>query len=277
MSGQLAEVSERIEGTRALGSVIGAMRGVAAARSREARGRLDGVRAYAQTVGMAIGQALALLPPGPADESARGRTTLVIALCAEQGFVGNFNERVVEAALGEAEPGELFVVGDRGLMLLATRERTPAWSAAMAAHTEEVPALADRIAQALYARLASGEPGRVLLVHAQPTTGAGFELVRARLLPFDFGRFAGAGRGREPIINLTPQRLLAQLAEEYVYAQLCEALMLSFAAENEARMQAMIAAHANVERQREALEAQFRRVRQSEITSEIVQLSSSRL
>jgi F0F1-type ATP synthase gamma subunit len=32
-----------------------------------------------------------------------------------------------------------------------------------------------------------------------------------------------------------------------------------------------------VERQREALEAQFRRVRQSEITSEIVQLSSSRL
>lgn len=279
MTGQLAQVSARIESTRALGSVIGAMRGVAAARSLEARSRLAGVRAYAQTVGTAIGQALALLPAGLAEAGPPpGDAPLVIALCAEQGFVGNFNERIVDAALDAAGPGELFVVGDRGLMLLAARERTPAWDAAMAAHTEELPALADRIAQALYARLADGESGRVLLVHAQPTAaGVGFELVRASLLPFDYSRFAAARQGREPVINLSPQRLLAQLAEEYVYAQLCEALVLSFAAENEARMQAMITAHSNVERRREALEAEFRRVRQSEITAEIVQLSSSRL
>jgi hypothetical protein len=38
-----------------------------------------------------------------------------------------------------------------------------------------------------------------------------------------------------------------QVREEDVYVELCDAVMLSFAAENEARMTAMIAARSNVE------------------------------
>ncbi|HEY0180447.1 MAG TPA: FoF1 ATP synthase subunit gamma [Dokdonella sp.] len=282
MSGELADVAERIDSTRSLGSVIGAMRGIAAARTHEARAQLDGVRAYARTIGAAIAQALALLPRERGDADApRGAGRIVVALCAEQGFAGNFNERVLDAALAvtAAAPAasSLFVIGDRGLMLLGARGIEPAWSAPMAAHVDEVPALADRVADALYARIAAGTAAGVVLVHAQPTTAMGFELVHAPLLPFDYDRFAGTHAGAAPYVTLAPEHLVEQLAQEYVYAELCEALVLSFAAENEARMQAMVAAHANVEKQREALEAEFRRVRQSEITAEIVQLSSSRL
>jgi len=76
------------------------------------------------------------------------------------------------------------------------------------------------------------------------------------------------------MVTLAPRKLLAKLAEEYIYTQLCEAVMLSFAAENEARMRAMIAARTNVHNTLDGLIQESRRLRQDEITSEIVELSS---
>jgi F-type H+-transporting ATPase subunit gamma len=80
-----------------------------------------------------------------------------------------------------------------------------------------------------------------------------------------------------PIVTLPPEQLLDQLAEEYVYAELCAAVMLSYAAENEARMQAMIAARSNVERKLDELTASYRNLRQEEITAEIIELSAGTL
>jgi F-type H+-transporting ATPase subunit gamma len=77
-----------------------------------------------------------------------------------------------------------------------------------------------------------------------------------------------------PIVTLPPEQLLDQLAEEYVYADLCAAVILSYAAENEARMQAMIAARSNVERKLDELTASYRNLRQEEITAEIIELSA---
>jgi F-type H+-transporting ATPase subunit gamma len=281
MSGRLGEVAAHLHTSHELGVVIAAMRGIAAARSREARQQLDGVRAYATTLGTAIGEALALLPEPDRPTAAHngGRRRLVLALCAEQGFAGSFNERVLEVATQrlDAAGAQLLVVGERGVMGAAERGQKLAWSVPMAVHTDEMSALAARIADALYARLADGTPTRVTLVHALPG-GSGRQQVVARpLLPFDYSRFPVAQHGKPPLITLAPGQLIAGLAEEYVYAELCEALMLSFAAENEARMQAMIAAQGNVEQRRTELLAEFRRVRQNEITDEIIELSSSRL
>lgn len=277
MSGRLAEVGQHLGTTRELGVVIGAMRGIAAARVQEARQRLDGVRAYAQTLGAAIGEALALLPepqrPAPARD-APGQA-LVLALCAEQGFVGTFNERVLDAAQALLGPGaQLWLLGERGGLGAGERGLAVDWSAPMAVHLDEVAGLAGRLAEALYARLGEGRARRVTLVHGQP--GSTAALVRP-LLPFDYSRFAVARRAQAPYVTLAPAQLVAGLADEYLFAELCEALVLSFAAENEARMQAMVAAQGNVEERRNELLAEFRRVRQDEITDEIIELSAQRL
>ena len=277
MSGRLAEVGQHLGTTRELGVVIGAMRGIAAARVQEARQRLDGVRAYAQTLGAAIGEALALLPepqrPAPAHD-APGQA-LVLALCAEQGFVGSFNERVLDAAQALLGPGaQLWLLGERGELGAGERGLAVDWSAPMAVHLDEVAGLAGRLAEALYARLGEGRARRVTLVHGQP--GSTAALVRP-LLPFDYTRFAVARRAQAPYVTLAPAQLVAGLADEYLFAELCEALVLSFAAENEARMQAMVAAQGNVEERRNELLAEFRRVRQDEITDEIIELSAQRL
>ena len=85
-------------------------------------------------------------------------------------------------------------------------------------------------------------------------------------------------RERSPRLTTLPlDQLLAQVAEEYVFSELCEAVMLSFAAENEARMRAMIAARTNVERKLDELTASYRNLRQEEITAEIIELSAGTL
>ena len=141
-------------------------------------------------------------------------------------------------------------------------------------HAEEVPLLASRITDALYSRLEKSQATRVTVIHAVPAPSAAIEIVERSLLPFDFVRFKVAPRAVPPITTLPPEQLLAGLAEEYVYAELCEEIMLSFAAENDARMRAMIAARSNVARKLEELVSSFRRLRQEEITGEIIELSA---
>ena len=278
MSGKLSEVEGRIGTVHQLEAVITAMRGSAAARSREAHSRLDGIRAYAAVIGEAIGQALALAPAAEPTtrEAGSPQGDIVIVLSAEQGFVGSFNERVVGAAEGHLNAGgsELLIVGDRGAMVAAERALTFGWSAPMVAHAEEAPLLASRITDALYSRLEKDQVRRVTMIHAVPAPSATIEVVERVLVPFDFARFKVTPRSVAPITTLPVEQLIADLAEEYVYAQLCEAVMLSFAAENEARMVAMIAARSNVARKLDELVASFRRLRQEEITGEIIELSA---
>jgi F-type H+-transporting ATPase subunit gamma len=159
-------------------------------------------------------------------------------------------------------------------MVAAERGLELGWSAPMVAHAEEVPLLAGRITDALYSRLEKGLATRVTVIHAVPAPSASIEIVERTLLPFDFARFKVAPSAVPPITTLPSEQLLAELAEEYVYAELCEEVMLSFAAENEARMEAMIAARSNVARKLDELIASFRRLRQEEITGEIIELSA---
>jgi F-type H+-transporting ATPase subunit gamma len=276
MSGKLSEVESRIGTVHQLEAVITAMRGSAAARSREARSRLDGIRAYAAAIGGAIAQALA---PGSDPQPWKPQSPerhVVIVLSSEQGFAGTFNERVLDAAERhlQADGSELLIIGDRGAMVAAERGLVFDWSAPMVAHAQEVPLLASRITDALYARLEKDQARRVTVIHAVPAPSASIEVVERTLLPFDFARFKVVPRSIPPITTLPPEQLLAELAEEYVYAELCEELMLSFAAENEARMAAMIAARSNVARKLDELVASFRRLRQEEITGEIIELSA---
>ncbi len=278
MSGKLSEVEKRIGAVHQLETVITAMRGLAAARSREARSRLDGVRAYASVIGAGIGEALTLTSQSASAEAPDSRAGghIIIAICAEQGFVGTFNERVMEKALHHLElgPVEFLLVGHRGTTIMAERGLPFDWSTPMAVHADEAPALANRITDALYDRLQAGRAKHVMAVHAVPGPSGMIDVVERRLLPFDFTRFQVAQTAVAPIVILPPERLLSELAEEYVYAELCEAIILSYAAENEARMQAMIAARSNVEGKLTELVGSYRTLRQEEITAEIIELSA---
>jgi len=267
MTDRASDVEARIGTVRQLSSVIGAMRGVAAARSREARSQLDGVRAYARTIAGSIGQILAFSPElGRADPVREELGAhAIIALVAEQGFAGAFSERVLAAVrrLADAylvQRTEILLIGDRGLMVAQQRGFTIDWAAPMVAHVEQAAPLANKIVDALYARIDARRVTRVTVVHAIPDGSSAIQIVERQLLPFDFSRFPASANK-------------ATLVEEYVFAELCEATVLSFAAENEARMRAMIEARANVTKTLDGLVARSRQLRQEEITNEIIELA----
>lgn len=280
MAERLGDIEQRLESVDQLSSVVSAIQGIAAARLREADDRLAGIRSHAATIAEAIGHALTLLPvdavAGSEGSQTGGGMPLVMALCSEQGFVGGFNSHVlgeVEGLLESQGPARIVMIGERGTAGLRERGLEAGWTAPMASHADEVLTLANRLTERLYSELRQGGVDRVLLVHAIPGQGA-VTSVTHRLIPFDFARFPQTERKVPPLLNLPVQDLLALLAEEYVFSEICEALMLSYAAESEARMYAMLAAHENVGHKRDELTAQARRMRQDQITEEVIELSS---
>ncbi len=280
MAERLSKIERKIESIEQLSAIVSAYRGIAAARLHEAEDRLDGIRSHAATIAGAIGQLLGLRShesqamPLPEPTGPR----LVLALCSEQGFVGSFNSRVLDETQRQIRtPGErpckLFVIGDRGLAIANERGVTVDWSAPMAAHADEATALGDRLVEALYAQIEREGVSRAMIVHAV-SGRAGPDVVTRQLIPFAFERFSASSAPLPPLINLPLPELVGALAQEYVFAELCEAVMLSYEAENEARMMAMLSARTNVADRLAILQTQARLMRQQEITAEVVELAA---
>lgn len=83
-----------------------------------------------------------------------------------------------------------------------------------------------------------------------------------------------ANNNLPPLTTLNPRELLADLALEYIFAELCDAAMQAFVAENEARMMTISAAKTNIAQKVSELSRQEQQVRQEEITTEIVELAT---
>lgn len=269
---RLAEIRRRTRSLADLAEVVGAMRSLAAARAQQARGALPAIRRYADVIDGALAEAVALVPPGDAAEDA-GRGAVVV-FASEHGFVGTFNERLLERAAAERAAGRdaLLVVGSRGAALASEQGLEVAWSTRMAAHGEGVVDVARAVADQVIERSAREDLRRVKMVYAKSARGAASEVTAAPLLPFDPApyRRPGAGDALPPLTHLPPPALLDELVLEWLLAELMRAAMESFASENGARLTAMEAAHSGIEQKLEELSAEERRRRQDEITTELL-------
>jgi F-type H+-transporting ATPase subunit gamma len=276
MSERLADVRSRIAGVEQLGSVVNAIRGIAAARAQAARNRLVAVDAYARTIVSSIGRALALTAPAPDPARSDGPRGLV-AFGAEQGFAGAFSERLFDA-LGAGLAGcELFLVGARAASIAGQRGIRPFWTGAMPSHCDAAPKIADRIAQEIFVRIAAEKIVRLDMAFTMWEAGRGFAVERARLFPLDLSLFPRGPGSTPPLAHLSPDRLLRELAAEYLHAEMCRAILHSFAAENQARIEAMASTRREVDRMLDSLRGDERRVRQEEITDEIIELAAGRI
>lgn len=266
MTARLREVETRIAGMRQLHSLVGAMRGIAAARAQQARAALAGTRAYGRIVADALADAYALAADGQAPTRPDGHPALIV-FGAEHGFAGAFSERVLAAAGKPAGP--IFLVGSRAVIAAEEAGWQPAWTTPMASGIGAVSSVAGRIAEEVYARFSTGSIGTVEIMFAQLTGASRSEVVRKRLLPPER---LHKPAGPKPLANLPPVLLAERLLSEFVLAELAQAAMESFAAENAARLETMAAARGNIDEKLAALEASYRQVRQEDITSELIDL-----
>lgn len=270
---RLSEIQARIGSMGELRNIVGAMRSLAGMRLQEAQHALPGIRRYAEAMATALASTLLLMPqPTLATHTHLGRRALIL-YAAEHGFVGGFNERLLVAAeptLGGQDA--LFVLGSRGAALALERGRQISWTSPMATRLVGAPETIRRLSAELYARIARGEISRVEAMFSRYRQGGAATVERILLLPLDLDALAQKQPRQPPLHNLDPIPLHEKLMGEYVFALLTEAAVESIASENAARFAAMESAHDNISKKLDKLREDEREARQSEITTELLDL-----
>jgi F-type H+-transporting ATPase subunit gamma len=270
---RLTEVEAHLISMSELSDIIGAMRSLASMRMQEAHHALPHIRRYAETMAASIGAALLLLPEtGPTSRRTTGRRAFVLYM-AEHGFVGGFNERILDAAEGLLVPNDaVFVLGSRGAVLAQERGRPATWAHPMTTRPEGALETIRHLTAQLYRLIARGDIARVEAMFARHRQGTGTTIERMLLVPVDLASLAQAQATQPPLHNLAPATLLEKLIADYVFGLLTEAAIEALASENAARFAAMDAAHENVFKKLEELRQDARQARQDETTTELLDL-----
>ena len=218
----------------------------------------------------------------------------VIVFGTDHGLCGRFNEVIAEQALGqvseqaservsEQAPGEQapeamhwLAVGERLLPLLDQQSQLESMQVPSSA--AGITAVVQQVLLRVDDWRAQGV-GRVELFHNRPSGRSGYAPTRQRLFPFDRERFQRFAERPWPSRQL-PQAmmprpaLLRHLLRQHYFFMLFRALAESLAAEHGGRLAAMQAAEKNIDERLEEVTGRFRRVRQEQITSELLDVVS---
>src|SRR5579862_4493134 len=228
---RLSELKSRIHNLTELGSVVGALRAVSAARVQQAHAVLESVRKYTAIIHEALGQACWGVPGPSSSTDVRQAASFVIVFGSEHGLVGAFNEHVLDIAMEQRKPGdELLIVGTRAQLVASERRIEAAWTCQSATQVGGVDDVALRLAERLALAGMRQRVDRVILIYTQLADASAALVVSEALLPFDVHPYrARPGTRPRAISNLSPPLLLDGLIDELLFAQLARAGTESFA------------------------------------------------
>jgi len=293
------DVKNRIASIKNINKITRAMEMVAAARLRRAEMRIAQLRPYAQSMRkltrLAAEQAGGMPSVPVMVERAEEKRVGVILVTGDRGLAGAFNTNVIrdglrlERELGESGKEAVFsAVGRKGVSALTFRKREPRTS--YVGFTDR-PGFANarEIGEELIARYVDEELDRVELVYNHYVSPLTQHVWRQTLLPLQHADVIGEGaageeeEGEETEIEKAHSRssweyepeaeeLLGRLIPEYVNISVYRALLESAASELGARMTAMRNAAENAEEMMGKLTLEMNRVRQAEITQEILEV-----
>ena len=272
---------------------------VAAARLRRAEQRIAAMRPYAQAIRKMARQvseaAAGTVPRIPLLEKRETTETVgLLLVTGDRGLAGAFNTQIIREGLrlkrefsDEGSRVVFSVVGRRGNSTMQFRGEDVAHS--YLGFTDR-PAFSDarEISHDLIQGYVDGELDRVDLVYNRYVSPLTQYVRRQTLLPLEEAEVYGEGlpdpeqpadedlaeahmRGSwfyEP----EPEELLPMLFEEYASLSVYRALLESAASEHGARMTAMRNAAENAQDMISSLTLEMNRVRQAEITQEILEV-----
>ncbi len=296
------EVKSRISSVKNVQKITRAMEMVAAARLRRAEQRIDALRPYARElrkmtrqVAEAAGQEARNLPV--LQQRDEERNVGILLITGDRGLAGSFNSQIIRAGVqeqrevrGNGAQARFSVVGRRGVSTMRFRGEE--------LHGEYVgftdrPSFADarEIADKLVASYVDEELDRVELVYNKYVSPLTQYVWRQTLLPIQQAEVLGEGADDESdepegeddslaeahrkalwVYEPEPEELLAELLPEYAQLSVYRALLESTASEHGSRMTAMRNAAENAKDVISDLTLEMNRVRQAEITQEILEV-----
>ncbi len=272
----LQQLEKQIATIDGLRNVIHSMRSLAATYLSRAEERLDGLRAYADTVGRAIEDCLFGREIALPEEEAGG--VAILAFFSEQGLCGRFNEVIAEAAAERAkEVGShrFIVVGKRGPALIRREKLEVIAEMPSTTSPDGDDVVIHAVAKTVLGLREREAFGQLYLLYARYLSPGRIEPAFERVLPLDLSQWRGADAPRtQPHLALSRLDLLRELVSEYTFISLFRAMTESLAGEHGMRLQSMEAAKGNIDDALEELQLQSRIQRQNEITSELLDVVS---
>jgi F-type H+-transporting ATPase subunit gamma len=298
------DVKNRIDSVKNIRKITRAMEMVAAARLRRAEQRIEALRPYAGAIrrmtrqaAEAAGTEVGSLPILKQHESTD--TVAILLVTGDRGLAGAFNSQIIRAGMRSAREHEdegrklsFYASGRRGVSSLTFRGRDVAGG--YTGFTER-PQYADarEIAQDLITAYVDGEVDRVEVIYNGYISPLTQEVRKEVLLPLQEatmlesdeddedqkdGDDGGDGEdgGKHALVEYEPdpEEILKQLVPDYVEISVYRALLESSASELGARMTAMRSASDNAADVIDDLTLEMNRVRQAEITQEIMEVVS---
>jgi F-type H+-transporting ATPase subunit gamma len=272
---------------------------VAAARLRRAEQRIAAMRPYAQAIRKIARQVSesveGTVPRIPLlEKHERTETACLLLVTGDRGLAGAFNTQIIREGLrlkreftDEGESVVFSVVGRRGNSTMQFRGEDVAHS--YVGFTDR-PAFSNarEISHDLIQAYVDGELDRVDLVYNRYVSPLTQYVRRQTLLPLEEAEVYGEGvpEPEQPaddelaeahmrgswFFEPEPEELLPMLFEEYASLSVYRALLESAASEHGARMTAMRNAAENAQEMIDDLTLEMNRVRQAEITQEILEV-----
>ncbi len=272
---------------------------VAAARLRRAEQRIEALRPYAQAIRELTRQVADAAPEHVEGVPLLERREVVddvavLLVTGDRGLAGSFNTQIIREGMrlkrelaGEGATVQYSVVGRRGSSTMRFRGEELVNS--YVGFTDR-PAFTDarKISRDLITAFNDGEVDHVDIVYNRFVSPLTQYVRRQRLLPLDEAEVFGEGvsEAHEPedaelaeahqkalwVYEPDAELILEELFEEYVDVSVYRALLESAASEHGARMTAMRNAAENANDMIGRLTLEMNRVRQAEITQEILEV-----
>lgn len=257
---------------------------VAAAKMRRAQERVLAARPYAHRMREVLVDVAAAIPPGEVphpllERHDNGRIGIVL-ISADRGLCGGFNANVIRRAVlfiqeHQDDAVTLITVGRKGRDFMI---RCGYHLSAEFTGLGDAPRLADiiPIARTVIDDYSQGKLKRVYLIYTRFVSTMTQRPTVQQLLPIEPERLEEQEPGAADYIYEPSQReILALFLPRFVEVQIYQAILESLASEHSARMVAMRNATDNAEDLIDSLTLSYNKARQSAITKELVDITTS--
>jgi F-type H+-transporting ATPase subunit gamma len=273
------DIRRRIGAVRNIKQITRAMQFVAASKLKRAQDSTLAARPYSDMIDEVLADLATVLSgeDHPLLAEREGGTRLIVLITTDRGLAGPLNTNTIRFAAREIteHKGELSVVtvGRKGRDAMR-RARVP-----MEAHFAgfgDRPAFADVIplARLISDDYLAGKFNHVDIVYSRFITTLTQRPERYQLLPIRPSEDTSGIPGNQFIFEPNAAAVLQQLLPRYVATRLFQAVLESKASEESSRMVAMKNATENAEELIEDLTLSYNKVRQSNITREMIEIAS---
>ena len=270
-------LKHRIDTMGSIRGIVSTMKTMSAINALPYEQAAQAIEAYHDTVLTGLHAFVRSHGPLPVDTTPASKA-VVITFGSDHGLCGNYNEIIAEEALRvtQATPEtRVICVGAQMEDALHGQGITPEETLLPPATADGLGRLSGRLITLLDTLHIAVASVAVTLVHMQRGQHGLQHPIATRLLPLDHKMTADLARkpwtSRSlPQFRMPPDQLLASLIRSYLFARLYHSAAEAMVTENAARLARMQQAEQSIDDQLDALTTEMRSVRQSEITTELL-------